>query len=100
MLGLDNAFAIREMLVPILARDIPIESFVDWKTVFDFFTKEGRTTDRIWQIDVAWMHDSYAIGELASIAWIPGSINIAESLTKPVINDILQPWRADDRKRH
>lgn len=93
LLGFDNAFPIHEILSHILARDLPIEAFVDSKTVFDLIAKDGKTRERKLQIDVSAMRELYSNGELARIAWIPGGINPTEPLTKPVITRTSPLWK-------
>lgn len=85
-LGFDYAFVIKDLLEDILGRKIKIEALIDSKTVFNVITKEGSTTERRLQIDILALRQSYDIGELHRIGWIPGPTNPADSLTKEVLN--------------
>lgn len=55
------------MISHTLARDVPIEAFVDWKTVFNLVAKSGNTTERRLQINVPCMCEFYENRELAHI---------------------------------
>jgi hypothetical protein len=82
VLGFDNAFSVREMVSEILGRKIPIDAYVDSKTVFDTVTKLGATLEKRLQIDVAALQESHLKGELRSLHWIPSAENCADALTK------------------
>lgn len=65
ILGFDLAYINREMMMEILGRGIPIEAYVDSRTVFDDITKDVRTTGRRLRIDVAAFNESCIRGYLA-----------------------------------
>ena len=84
-LGFDYAFIVKDLVDEILGRQLRIEAMIDSKTVFNVVAKEGKTTERRLQIDITALRQSYDLGELDRIAWIPGASNPADSLTKPVL---------------
>lgn len=98
MLGFDLSYVIPEMLVEILQQHIPMQSYVDGKTVFDVISKNAKTTDERLQMDVAALKESYCKGERDSIAWIPGPINAADGLTK--IISICEPLQRMMQRNH
>jgi hypothetical protein len=82
VLGFDNAFVVRQMVSEISGREIPIDAYIDSKTVFDTITKLGTTLEKRLQIDAAALQESHLKGELRSLYWIPSSENCADPLTK------------------
>ena len=86
VLGFDYAFVIKDLVEEILGRHVKVEVMVDSKTTFNVVAKDGKTTERRLQIDVLALRQSYDLGELDRLAWIPGSLNAADPLTKPVLS--------------
>ena len=86
ILGFDFAFLIKTMIDEIIGRNLEIDAMMDRKTVFNIIAKDGKTTEKRLQIDVLSIRESYDLGELRRIAWIPGVENPADSLTKPVLS--------------
>lgn len=64
ILGFDFVFIIRNLLEEILDRKVPIDAYVDRKTVLDVTDKDGKTTERILQKDIFALRESYARGEM------------------------------------
>lgn len=58
------------------------------KTVFNVEAKGRKSAERRLQIDILALRESYDLGELYRIAWIPGTENPADSLIKPVLTHI------------
>lgn len=113
--GFNNAYAIREMLALILGAPIQIEVFVDSRTTFELISKDAKISEHRWQIDISATSESYANGQLACIAWIPGCNPSNNSLTKTVktttsplwsimSNNIIDPkpigWSSISRSAH
>ena len=86
VLGFDFAFLIKDLVDEILGTDMRIEALIDSKTVFNVVAKDGKTAERILQIDILAHRQSYDIGELDRIAWIPGNTNPADSFTKTILS--------------
>lgn len=86
VLGFDYAFIVKDLIEEIIGRSIRLEALIDSKTVFNVIAKDGQTAERRLQIDVLALRQSYDIGELDRLAWIPGKDNPADPLTKPVTN--------------
>ena len=85
VLGFDYAYVIQHLVEEIIGRTIKLEAMIDSKTVFNVVAKDGQTAEKRLQIDVLALRQSYDLGELDRIAWIPGHENPADSLTKPVL---------------
>lgn len=67
----DNDFVVRSMLEQILKKKVPIDAYLESRTVFNVVAKEGSTLEKRLQIDVKTLRESYAQGELRNITWIP-----------------------------
>lgn len=80
--GFDAAFWLCDLVNQILGRDIPIEAYVDSKTVFDVVAKDGVTTEKRLEIDIHALREAYANGEISRLGWLPGGQNAADGLTK------------------
>lgn len=80
VLGFDHAYVIRDMVAEILQRYIQLKAFVDSKTVFDVLAKQGKTCEKLLQIDIHALRESYDRGELTRVCWIPGATNPADAL--------------------
>lgn len=85
IMGMDNAFVVRKMLIHILSKSIHIEALVESKAVFHLIAKHGRTYERQILITVSSLRDSYANGAHAHIGCSPGGMNPANALTNPLI---------------
>lgn len=57
---------------------------IDSNTKYNEFEKNRQHSERRPQIDVLSLRQSYYLGELDRISWIPENTNPADSLTKPV----------------
>lgn len=90
--GFDNAYLARDILQEILEKEINIDGYVEYKTVFNVIAKSGSTLEKRLQIDVFAMCESHARGELRYPAWIPGTQNIADGLTRRLIGENRPLW--------
>lgn len=52
LLGFHHAFVITDMNAQILDPDIPVEAFVNLKTVFDVLAKQGQTFENPVQVEI------------------------------------------------
>lgn len=57
---------------------------VDSKTVLDVVAKHGKTTEKLLQIYIQALRETYEKGDLASIGWIPVGTNFADALKERV----------------
>lgn len=85
VLGFDYAYVVKDLIEEILGRTIMLDAMVDSKTVFDVIAKDAKTTERRLQIDVIALRQSYDMGELNRLAWIPGIMNASDPLTKDYV---------------
>lgn len=90
--GFDQAYTVQNQLQEILNHDIPIDVFVDSKTLFNVVARHGDTREKRLQIDINSLRESHTSGEMRHIYWIPGSQNIADALTKDVISASHALW--------
>lgn len=82
VLGFDHAFVIHYLAPEILECDVPLEAYVDSETVFNVFTKHGKTCGKRLQMDINGLGESYDRREMSKISWIPGHCNSADALKK------------------
>lgn len=80
--GINHIFTLRHMLEEISGIKIPIEGYVDSKTLFDFVAKFAATLEKRLQIDVFSIRESLNNKELQSISWILDNLNPSDPLTK------------------
>jgi len=85
--GFDNAYVTRSMLKEILNVDIPIHGYVDSKTLFNVIAKNSATLEKRLQIDVFSLREATEKKELNTLSWIPGPSNIADGMTKGLVQD-------------
>lgn len=71
----DHVYFVREILEGIQARQVPLESFVDRRTLLNFIAKNSRTAERTPQVDVCALRESDLKGELKQIGSLPGKQN-------------------------
>lgn len=50
--GFDNAFMVKSILDQILGQAVPIDAYLDSRTVFKVVAKKGSTLEKLLQIDV------------------------------------------------
>ena len=80
--GFDQAYLAQHIIQTILCRDIPLDAYVDSRTVFNIVAKSSPTLEKRLQIDVHALRQSHEKGELRYLAWIPGKQNCADALTR------------------
>jgi hypothetical protein len=83
--GWDNAFVIRHTLEEMFGKKVPVDAFVDSRTTFDCVAKQSATLEKRLAIDISALRQSYTLGELNCIGWIPGADNPADGLTRSTI---------------
>lgn len=70
-----------------MAERIAIDAYVDSRAVFNVVAKGGKNMENRLQIDVADLRESHAKGELNNLAWIPGTQNPADGMTKVLVSN-------------
>ena len=97
--GLDNGYIVRETIQDILQRSIPIEVYIDSRTLFNVITKFGATKEKRLQINASSSRQSYSKGEMEKICWIFGSQNLADALTKSLLTTSHALWNTMVRNK-
>jgi hypothetical protein len=82
--GFDQAFVAHHVAEEIFAKQIPLDAYIDSRTVFNTVTRCTGTLEKRLQIDASALRESHARGELRSLAWIPSHENVADAMTKGV----------------
>jgi len=78
---------------------LDIDAYVDSKTVFNEVAKQSSTLEKRLQIDVHALRESHSKGELRYLAWIPGNQNVADALTKGLIDARHPLWNLMTKNR-
>jgi len=91
--GFDNAYLVRDILEEVLQQKIEIDGYLDSRTVFNVVAKSSSTLEKRLQIDVHALRESHAKGELRYLAWIPGTENVADGLTKGLVDASHPLWK-------
>lgn len=91
--GFDNAYVVGEMLHEILEKKIPINGYVDSRTLFNVVAKSSATLEKRLQIDVHALREATENKELNTLSWIPGNENYADGLTKGIVSDNHPLWK-------
>lgn len=81
ILGYDFAFIIKSLVEEMLGRQVPLEIFMDSRTVLDTVAKSNIETERRFQIDLCAMKQFFDNGKMARIGWILWNKNQADELT-------------------
>lgn len=80
--GFDNAFSVQTALKEILNKTLPINVFIDSRTLFNFVAKEGNTKGKRLQIDISALRESYTGDELNTLSWILSDQKITDATIK------------------
>lgn len=91
--GFDQAFVARDILQQVTDQQIPIDAFIDSKTVFNVVAKSGGTMEKRLQIDVNALRESHDRKELRCLSWISGHENYADGLTKDTFSPDHLLWQ-------
>jgi len=63
--------------------DLPVHAFVDSRSLYDSLTSTSATGSKEVRACLADLRDHYRLGSLASVTWLPGTLQLADGLTKP-----------------
>ena len=91
--GFDNAYIAKSMIEEILGCEVPIDCYVDSRTLFNVVARFASTLEKRLQIDVLSLREAHDAKDIRSIAWIPGKENIADGLTKGLVGDAHPLWK-------
>lgn len=91
--GFDQAYVVQSMMNDITGSLIPIDAYIDSKTAFNVVVKHAPTLEKRLQIDVNGIRQSFGRGDLRNVTWISGNTNIADGLTKGLINSDHVLWK-------
>lgn len=83
----DQAFLARDIPSEILQRNLGIDAYTDFRTVFNVIAKNGSTLERRLQTDENALRESISNEELRYLPWIPGSQNVYDELMKGLISE-------------
>jgi len=97
--GFDSAYLARDILQELLGLRLDIDAYVDSRTVFNVVAKQSSTLEKRLQIDVHALRESHSKGELRYLAWIPGNQNVADALTKGLIDARHPLWNLMTKNR-
>jgi len=62
---------------------LPVHAFVDSRALFDSLSSTATTGSKEVRAAVAELRDHLRLGTMASVTWLPGSLQLADGLTKP-----------------
>ena len=83
--GLENSFYYRKMpenIIGIPHKTIPINAYVDNKSVIEAVHSTKRVDDKRLRVDIAAINESLTRIEVSEIKWCPGNIHFADCMTK------------------
>lgn len=91
--GFDHTFVLQHTLGEIYGKCIPIEGFVDSKTLFNVIARFANTLEKRLQIDVFSIRECLDNKELESLSWLPGEKNPSDPLTKFKLSTDSTLWK-------
>ena len=80
--GLDMALFVEHMLTEITKRKVPIECFIDNKSLFDNIHSTKLVDEKRLRIDIASIKQMKERHEISSVRWITSDKQLANCLTK------------------
>lgn len=79
VLGLYYAFHVKDRVNELLGRPLEFDSMIDSRSVLNVIAKDGETTQRLLQIFVLALRQSYDEKDILRISWVPGKHNPVDS---------------------
>lgn len=89
--GYNEAFVIKHTLHEILGVEVPLDAYIDSRTIFNCVVKHTGTLEKRLQTDGASLREAHMREELKSPGWILGSENPADGLNKDAILSLHHP---------
>lgn len=80
-----QALIARDILSDILGLNLFIDEYTDSPTLLTVMAKNSSTMENFLQIDANKLRESHSNGDVIYLAWIPGSQNVSDGLTKGLI---------------
>ena len=83
--GLETSFYYRQMLADILSiepKTLKIEAYVDNKSVIEAISSTKMVDDKRLRVEVAAIQELLKLNNINKIEWIPGHLQLANSMTK------------------
>ena len=91
--GFDAAYVTRHMMEEILGKEIPMDIFVDSRTLFNIVAKDASPSEKRLKIDIWALKESYNKKEFENLYWIEGEKNPADPLTKSNLSTKTALWK-------
>ena len=80
--GLEDAIYLRQILLDLLSVVIPIEAYVDNKSVVEAIHSTKLVDDKRLRLDMGAIKESLQRGEVQRVSWCPGAAQLANCMTK------------------
>ena len=83
--GLETAYYYRQMVEEILgleSKTIPIEAYIDNKSVIEAILSTRMVDDKSLRVDVAAIQELLKLHDINRIQWVPGHLQLANPMTK------------------
>ena len=83
--GLETAYYYRQMVEEILgleSKTIPIEAYIDNKSVIEAILSTRMVDDKRLRVDVAAIQELLKLHDINRIQWVPGHLQLANPMTK------------------
>ena len=83
--GLETAYYYRQMVEEILgleSKTIPIEAYIDNKSVIEAILSTRMVDDKRLRVDVAAIQELLKLHDINRIQWVPGHLQLADPMTK------------------
>ena len=82
--GYDDGIYVQQLMKELFQKEFPLKLHIDSKSLFDLLTSThlDATTEKRLKIDIAIIRQAFEQGELSSVAWVPRTLQLADSLTK------------------
>ena len=71
--GCDNDYTVRDLLQELLGVQVPLEGYLDSRTVFNIIAKNAMTVEKRLQIDAFGIRESCDRGEIRTLGRIAGN---------------------------
>eukprot|EP00168_Porphyra_purpurea_P017504 TRINITY_DN6081_c0_g1_i3.p1 TRINITY_DN6081_c0_g1~~TRINITY_DN6081_c0_g1_i3.p1 ORF type:complete len:269 (-),score=41.35 TRINITY_DN6081_c0_g1_i3:356-1162(-) len=89
--ALDAANVAGLLFTGVAGAGLPVHVFIDSSALYDSLSSTAATGSKEVRAVVADLRDHYRLGSLASVTWPPGSLQLADGLTKPTGAGPLRP---------
>ncbi len=87
---LNVAYTLSQDLENLLDHNVPVQLFTDSKCLFDVISEGSRTPEKRMMLDIAAAREGFKSKAICNIGFVRNSNNIADGLTKPMNQSVLQ----------